>query len=678
MPHQKVRGPLPWLFAAFAANVAVIIGAGYSLSLGVVDHEELAALSMVSIAGASVMFALSWKIVDYKMVRAVRRMAAEVRAIAHGGTREGVEPDRYLMVAPLPEAVNEVCARLVQARAELAEGLKAATARAEETSTRLAAILNDLHEGVVVCNLRHQVVLYNQVAAEMLEADTARLGLGRSLFETVAREPVTHMLEMLVHRPDLGGRGTPFLAGAADGRMVLQARMTIIRNGDGEVTGYVVTMVDASPQVEALARRDALLREVSDGLEAPLTRLKDNAADPAAVAREADTIAKAIKRVTDGYNRALAGWWPMNDLHSPDFFGLVAKRFEGELVYLTQTGLPVWLHADSHSLALAVEALIRQIVGSSGVGELDVAAGSDEDEAWVDLMWAGTPVTPSMLDGWVAQPLAPLGGMAVRDVLLHHSGPAQSVEPRDGWACLRLPMRKGVEVHAKPKEALPTRPEFYDLSLLEQARETGEYGELPLKALTFIVFDTETTGLRPSEGDQIVQIGAVRVVNGRILSGESFNRIVHPGMRIPPESIRFHGITDEMVKDKPPITVVMPQFRAYCSDAVLVAHNAAFDLKFLKMRERECGVKFDNPVLDTMLLSSYLDGPDAGHSLDDICDRYGIDITDRHTALGDAIVTAAVLLRQIDALEARGFTTLNQVVKALDMTMQLHNRAMAF
>lgn len=677
MPHHKVRGPLPWLVAAFLANVAVIAAAAYSLGKGVVDHDELAALAMVAIAGASVMFAVSWKIVDYKMVRAVRRMAAEVRAIAHGGSRAGIDAERYLTVSPLPEAVNELCARLVQARAELAEGLQAATARAEETSTRLAAILNDLHEGVVVCNLRHQVVLYNQVAAEMLEADTARLGLGRSLFETVARDPVSHMLEMLVHRPDMGGRGTPFLAGAADGRLVLQARMTIIRSGD-VVTGYVVTMVDASPQVEALARRDALLREVSEGLEAPLARLKDNAADRDSVIAEADAIAKAIKRVTDGYNRALAGWWPMSDLHSPDFFGLVAKRFEGELVYLTQTGMPVWLHADSHSLALAVEALIRQIVAGSGVGELDVAAGADDDEAWVDLVWAGAPVSPSVLDGWVAQPLAPLGGMTVRDVLLHHSGPAQPAECRDGWGCLRLPMRKGVEVHAKPKEALPTRPEFYDLSLLEQARETGEYGELPLKALTFIVFDTETTGLKPSEGDQIVQIGAVRVVNGRILSGESFNRIVHPGMRIPPESIRFHGITDEMVKGKPPITTVMPQFRSYCSDAVLVAHNAAFDLKFLKMRERECGVKFDNPVLDTMLLSSYLDGPEAGHSLDEICDRYGIDITDRHTALGDAIVTAAVLLRQIDALEARGFTTLNQVVKALDITMQLHNRALAF
>jgi DNA polymerase-3 subunit epsilon len=74
------------------------------------------------------------------------------------------------------------------------------------------------------------------------------------------------------------------------------------------------------------------------------------------------------------------------------------------------------------------------------------------------------------------------------------------------------------------------------------------------------------------------------------------------------------------------------------------------------------------------MLSSFLDGADAGHSLDAICERFGIEITDRHTALGDAIVTAAVLLRQIEMLEERGITTLDQVVKELDINIQLHQR----
>jgi DNA polymerase-3 subunit epsilon len=75
-----------------------------------------------------------------------------------------------------------------------------------------------------------------------------------------------------------------------------------------------------------------------------------------------------------------------------------------------------------------------------------------------------------------------------------------------------------------------------------------------------------------------------------------------------------------------------------------------------------------------MILSNFLDGPEAGHSLDDICERHGIEITDRHTALGDAMVTAAVLLRQIEALEGRGIHTLDEAVKTLDIAMILHER----
>lgn len=306
---------------------------------------------------------------------------------------------------------------------------------------------------------------------------------------------------------------------------------------------------------------------------------------------------------------------------------------------------------------------------------MDLAATASEDECWVEVGWAGSTAAKPALESWLSRPLSSLGGMTVRDVLVHHAGDAIRQEHRAGRSWLQLPMRKGVEMRPQSRAAsLPTRPEFYDLGLLDNTRDIGERGRRPLRSLTFVVFDTETTGLAPSQGDQIVQIGAVRVVNGRILSGESFNRIVNPGRPIPAESIRFHGITDDMARDKPPIGVVLPQFKAYAADDVLVAHNAAFDLKFLRMRERELGVKFDNPVLDTMMLSNFLDGAEAGHSLDAICDRFGIEITDRHTALGDAIVTAAVLLRQIDMLEERGITTLDQVVKQLDINIQLHQR----
>jgi DNA polymerase-3 subunit epsilon len=214
------------------------------------------------------------------------------------------------------------------------------------------------------------------------------------------------------------------------------------------------------------------------------------------------------------------------------------------------------------------------------------------------------------------------------------------------------------------KSALPARPELYDFDRLNPPMHLEELGGKKLKDLTFVVFDTETTGLKPSEGDEIISIAGVRVTGGRIDEDTPFSRLVHPGRNIPKASIRFHGITDDMVKGEPPIGKVLPAFKAFVGEAVLVAHNAAFDVRFLKLKEDATGVVFDNMVLDSLLLSVFLDAESRNHSLDAIAERLGVAVEGRHTALGDSIVTAKVFLRMLDMLEARGITTLRQAVDA--------------
>jgi DNA polymerase-3 subunit epsilon len=188
--------------------------------------------------------------------------------------------------------------------------------------------------------------------------------------------------------------------------------------------------------------------------------------------------------------------------------------------------------------------------------------------------------------------------------------------------------------------------------------------DMPLSNITFVAFDTETTGLNPSDGDEIIQIGAIRGVNGKILYNETVDQLVDPQRHLPKIATEITGITPEMLINQPLIDPTLQKFHQFVDKAVLVAHNAAFDMRFLELRENSSGVKFKNLVLDTLLLSSIVHPNQESHSLDAIAERMDLTIVGRHTALGDAIVTAEIMVRLIPLLEAQGINTLGEAVEA--------------
>ena len=177
-------------------------------------------------------------------------------------------------------------------------------------------------------------------------------------------------------------------------------------------------------------------------------------------------------------------------------------------------------------------------------------------------------------------------------------------------------------------------------------------------------FDSETTGLLPEKGDEVVQIAAVRIVNGRRLKSEVFDMLVNPRRNIPAVATGVHGITNAMVADAPEIEEAARRFHAFAQGAVLIAHNAPFDMQFLRRVETKIGLKFDHPVLDTVLLSAVLYGQHEVHTLDALTHRLGITIPEeaRHTAIGDAVATADAFLKLLPMLQGRGLNRFEDVL----------------
>jgi DNA polymerase-3 subunit epsilon len=285
-------------------------------------------------------------------------------------------------------------------------------------------------------------------------------------------------------------------------------------------------------------------------------------------------------------------------------------------------------------------------------------------------VWTGAIVGSDALSLWEGEPMR-IGKeetpLTLRDVLDRHGAEAwlqvDKIRQISRFRLL-LPRGQATAPVSFRGTAAESRPEFYDFDLFEHIDVVGELADRRLAELSFTVFDTETTGLEPSAGDEIISIGAVRIVNGRVLKGEVFEQLVNPRRTISRESTAVHGIDNKQVAGEPPIDQVLPRFHRFCEDTVLVAHNAAFDMRFLELKEAATGVRFGQPVLDTLLLSAVVHPSMDNHHLDMIAERVGVRVIGRHTALGDALLTADVFLRLVPLLAERGIVTLGQALEA--------------
>lgn len=696
VPHLAIGGIAGAICVGLTVLTGLLVARGQDAATVVTGNALL--VGAVLVGGFAAVGAWSRR----RHRRLTNALAEETQLVARANPRHAVDAAPYAGLAPLPEAINELAARVRRGVEEADERVTTTTRQLAEQKGWLEAILTDLTEGVVVCNMNHQVLLYNQGALKLLRV-AGEIGLGRSLFNLVTRQPVLHAIELLVFRlRTQGPLGTadataPLVCATSDARTLLRGRISLIL-GEGhgaetrEPTAYVLTLADVTHEIATLGKRDALLTAATEGMRAPLANLRaaietvaaypDMPADQRAgfdqvVTRESNVLSERLDQVASGYRELLAGYWPMASIYSLDLLNCVVQRAGGD-ERVALVGLPVWLHGDSYGLMLALTSLLAHLRQRIGGGAIDLGTVPGERRHYVDFAWDGAPIPSGEIDRWMGDALDPGSGtLTLRDVLDRHRSEVWSQPIGNGRAILRLPVAAAEQPPvAAERDRLPARPEFYDFALMHQPMPGASQSDRPIRSLSYVVFDTETTGLEAQRGDEIVSIAGVRIVNGRILTGETFERLVDPRRPVPPASTVFHGITDAMVRGKPPIEVVLPQFHGFVADSVLVAHNAAFDLSFIRPKEQAAAVSFNSPVLDTQLLGAHLLGAIDDNSLDGLAQRLGVEVRGRHTAAGDALMTAAVFLRQIDLLEARGITTLGEAIKICNVAVELRMRQM--
>lgn len=611
------------LFAGFA--VLLLAGSGLSLWAEarrlpgdvMASGDTLDALirtGVIQCFGISAATALLWMFVDYHLVQPIEALAGALRTVRP----PDIARARYLGdLGPAIAAAVDESSRTTDALHEAVAAQGAELQREKET---LGAIFADFGAGAVMADRNGRVTLYNAAAVRFLP----ELALDRKLSSQIAPA----VIEAGLARLDTGAAATDLACLTHDGTR-LAGRMR--RIGEDILLILQERRPDGPPPhdaFEALRRHAATLVPMLDALDGPIP--EDLAR---AIRTEGRGLAAAARRLTDAMAKADA---------------VAARAMPGELF----AGLEVQGDLPDHAVwaeAAALNALLRFLHARllDEIGDLRLQARlAGQSELHLLLEWVGNALPVDRLDEWLSESPDPgQPGLTGAEILAAHE---TGIWPESDSAGSRLvlPLRM---VDAADEMAGLT----YDFGLASRGVSTSRLADL-----TYVVFDTETTGL--AEDDRMVQIAGLRITRGR-LTGESFETLVNPGRPIPRRATAIHGITDAMVADAPGPGSALISFHHFAQDAVLVAHNAPFDMGML--RNTGQGPEFDNRVLDTVLLSAMIWGGAVSHTLDALAARLGIAISagQRHTAMGDARATAEIFLKLIPALEAKGISSFEDI-----------------
>jgi DNA polymerase-3 subunit epsilon len=644
---------------------------------------------------------LNWLFKQY--VQGLLRMAETLRLMLGANRNFRVSVEGPPEVQQLARAANDLAQQRNALMDDVDAQIGAAKASVEQEKNRLAALMSELAQAVVVCNLDGRILLYNNRARLQFKAlaqgptsvsGGALIGLGRSIFSILEKSQVQHAQDVIRQRLASGKTAMANFITTLRGGQLLRVQMVpVLAGGEGEegMSGYVLTVENITRNIEQEARRDQVLHSLTEGSRSALGNIRaavTNVIDYPemepelrerflkVVGDEVAAMSQRLDQTMAEFSDSMKTRWPLEDILGIDLVAAAQRRVEDKLGLPTKTeGMDdaLWIKADSFSLVFALLYLAGKLQDHYEPRELRFRLSAEGKLAYLDLIWAGPAMSSETFYTWEMDPMQAGGEstpMSLREVIDRHGGEIwYQREKAAHRAFFRFVLPVATPDAGQEDERVrgSGRPEYYDFDLFGSRDESIDL-DRKLSELTYTVFDTETTGLEPSNGDEIIQIGAARIVNNRILRQEVFNQLVDPEIPLKPESIPIHGISEDMVRGQPNIDIVLPAFHEFCEDTVLIAHNAAFDMRFLQLKEERTGIRFSQPVLDTLLLSAVVHPNQESHKLDVILERLGIIIDKRHNALEDAFATGEVFLKMIPLLEEKGIVTVRQALEAAEKT----------
>jgi DNA polymerase-3 subunit epsilon len=723
MKPRLERGVL-WGALALGLSVLVLMGLAAALvgsTLEATERDRWASWWGEVMAGRWPLLALLWLGLVAAAVAVGQRLWQHyVQPLSHmvDGVDMWLNTDVIKPVVPvgapehraLADRINQLLAQRERLRQDMDERVDQISQGIEQERSRLAALMSELTQSVVVCNLDGRILLYNNQARLQSRALSGSvgggvelMGLDRSIYGVFERKLVAHALENIQERIRRGAASpsAQFVTTTAAGQL-LRVQMAPVRgvgsDAPAALTGFVLMMENITREFQSESARDQVLNSLTEGTRSALANMQaaldmldypdlDAAMRSRFLAVLGDETRRMSQRLVDletGAAADLKTRWPMEDMLGADLLNAALRQMQSQHavpISLAEVDAALWLKVESFSLLQAISYLSGRLVDEFDVKFLQLRLapatlpGHEGRKAHLDLIWSGQAMSTETVMSWELDAMRQGGDgslLSVRDVVERHGGAFWFERERtrhQAFFRFLLPL-------ANPQEQLlaadwvrnESRPEFYDFDLFQTNAQSRELDDRLLTELTYTVFDTETTGLNPSQGDEIIQMGATRIVNGKLLSQECFEQLIDPQRSIPVATIPIHGIEPHMVAGKPTIAQVLPSFHAFAQDTVLVAHNAAFDMRFLQLKEKSTGVVFDQPVLDTLLLSAVVHPKQESHRLEAIAERFNVTVLGRHTAMGDAMVTAEVFLKLIPLLAEKGIRTLGQARAAAQTT----------